>query len=98
MKIATLAALILLGLSWQLSAEKFLADDPIWRDQDCQAIPTSAEVEFSKTYNLMKNTFGSPGEEEEKRAVNVNTLGEVPDSSWFTNRIGRTAMSVDDLV
>ncbi len=28
----------------------------------------------------------------------MNTLGEVPDSSWFTNRIGVRSMSVDEIV
>ena len=32
------------------------------------------------------------------RAVNVNTIDEVPDSSWFTNRIGRREMSIDEIV
>lgn len=31
------------------------------------------------------------------RAVNVNTLDEVPDSSWFVNRIGRREMSHAEL-
>jgi hypothetical protein len=30
-------------------------------------------------------------------AVNVNSLDEVPDSAWFTNRIGRRPMSVEEL-
>jgi len=30
-------------------------------------------------------------------AVNVNSLDEVPDSSWFTNRIGRQAMTPEEL-
>jgi len=30
-------------------------------------------------------------------AVNVNSLDEVPDSSWFTNRIGRAPMSVEEM-
>lgn len=30
-------------------------------------------------------------------AVNVNSLDEVPDSSWFVNRIGRRPMSVDEV-
>lgn len=34
-----------------------------------------------------------PGEE----AVNVNSLDEVPDSSWFTNRIGARPMSVAEV-
>ncbi|MCU0692601.1 MAG: hypothetical protein MUF54_14470 [Polyangiaceae bacterium] len=31
-------------------------------------------------------------------AINVNAVDEVPDSSWFTNRIGREAMTVADVV
>jgi hypothetical protein len=30
-------------------------------------------------------------------AINVNSLDEVPDSAWFTNRIGRRSMSVADV-
>jgi hypothetical protein len=30
-------------------------------------------------------------------AVNVNSYDEVPDSSWFTNRIGRREMGLDEL-
>ena len=36
---------------------------------------------------------GAPGP-----ARNVNTLGEVPDSSWFTNRIGRRPMTIEEIV
>jgi hypothetical protein len=31
-------------------------------------------------------------------SVNVNSLDEVPDSSWFVNRIGRQTMTVEDVV
>ncbi|MFW5738841.1 MAG: hypothetical protein ACOC1F_00600 [Myxococcota bacterium] len=31
-------------------------------------------------------------------AINVNGLDEVPDSSWFINRIGRTTMTVDEVL
>ena len=30
--------------------------------------------------------------------MNVNTLDEVPDSSWFTNRVGRREVPIDELV
>ena len=39
-----------------------------------------------------------PGEQRDVRARNVNTVDEVPDSSWFTNRIGRRTMPIDELV
>src|SRR5262245_44521088 len=31
-----------------------------------------------------------------REAINVNALDEVPDSSWFTNRIGKQAMTAED--
>ena len=39
----------------------------------------------------------TPGERRDVRALNVNTVDEVPDSSWFTNRIGRRDMTVADV-
>ena len=32
------------------------------------------------------------------KALNINTLGEVPDSSWFTNRMSARTMSIEELV
>ena len=34
---------------------------------------------------------------EPKAAENVNAWDEVPDSSWFTNRIGKGKMSIEDV-
>ena len=98
MKRFILLILIMVSFKYELHAQKFYPDDPLRKDQDCQQIPSPAEVEFSRTYNLMKNTFGTPGDPEERRAANVNTLGEVPDSTWFTNRIGRDAMTEEELL
>ncbi len=39
-------------------------------------------------YDFAENSFLGAGERADRRAVNVNTLDEVPDSSWFTNRVG----------
>ena len=39
-----------------------------------------------------------PDSRSNTRAANINTIDEVPDSSWFTNRIGSRAMSADELV
>ena len=46
-------------------------------------------IEDSNGYDFVVNTLGHPGERRDVRALNVNTVDEVPDSSWFTNRIGR---------
>jgi hypothetical protein len=40
----------------------------------------------------------SPADRRPVAAVNVNTLGEVPNSSWFTNRIGSKAMTLEEIV
>ncbi len=73
---------------------KFAPDDPIWVDPDRLSIPEPRSVELSKGYDLLENTFGDPGGKKGS-ARNVNTLGEVPDSSWYTNRmIGPNALPI----
>jgi len=77
----------------------FYPDDPIWLDDD-MALDASnvGEVEDSNGYDFLVNTFGEPGERRDVRAMNVNTIDEVPDSSWFVNRLGRREMSTADIV
>ncbi|MDA2932813.1 hypothetical protein MYX82_00565, partial [Acidobacteria bacterium AH-259-D05] len=90
--------LILLGSP--LAAQKFLPDDPIWKDDDRLPIEMPRPRDLSQIVDFLNSTFRHRPKEEEKivRAENVNTLGEVPDSSWFTNRIGRRLMSLEELV
>ena len=59
---------------------------------------TAAPIEDSNGYDFLLNTVGHPGERRDIRALNVNTVDEVPDSSWFTNRIGRKPLSVPEIV
>ncbi|MEZ5319172.1 MAG: hypothetical protein R2752_17360 [Vicinamibacterales bacterium] len=77
----------------------FYPDDPIWHDDD-MALDASGtqEIEDSNGYDFVVNTFVRPGEHRDVRAMNVNTVDEVPDSSWFVNRIGRRPMPVDEIV
>jgi hypothetical protein len=71
------------------AVERFFPDDPISRDDDTAMDATGLkEFELSESFDFLINTFVPPGDNEPIRAVNVNTLDEVPDSSWFTNRIG----------
>jgi hypothetical protein len=80
------------------AAPRFYPDDPIWSDDD-RAFDASKVVTIEDTngYDFVVNTFASPGERRDVRALNVNTLDEVPDSSWFTNRIGRRDLTVDEV-
>ena len=57
-----------------------------------------AEVELSEGFDLIDNQFGSPGDRTAMRALNVNTIDEVPDSSWFINRIGVRPMAIAEIL
>jgi len=80
------------------ASPRFFPDDPLWTDNDRVADASKVtSVEDSNSYDFVVNTLGHPGEVRDVRALNVNTVDEVPDSSWFTNRIGRKAMSVEEI-
>ena len=90
----------ILTLDSALAQKKFRADDPIEADPDQLAIPLPEEIELSQIYDFLENNFGRRPKKNEQipRARNINTLGEVPDSSWFTNRMGKQVMSIPELV
>ncbi len=94
--IVSVAALSLLP-SGPARAEKFKKDDPIHEDFDNLSIPQPTDRPLSKTVDLFQKTFTTP-EGGTPDAQNVNTLGEVPDSSWFENRMGHRVMSIEELV
>ena len=76
---------------------RFYTDDPLWRDDDMRDIPPVAEYDLSKSYEFVHKTFGETVKSHGP-ALNVNTLDEVPDSSWFTNRLGRRDMTIDEVL
>jgi hypothetical protein len=80
-------------------AQRFLADDPVWRDRDDLPIDEPGEIELNTPYDVLEHTFlvRPPKRGTVRPARNVNTLGEVPDSSWFTNRIGVRPMSFEEI-
>jgi hypothetical protein len=50
-------------------------------------------------YELTYNSFALPGRKPSGvRAQNINTIDEVPDSSWFTNRVGTRQFAIDEIV
>jgi hypothetical protein len=67
--------------------------------QVCHPEPYESSFAWDGADNLifrpMSDFFAvDPGGE----AVNVNSLDEVPDSSWFVNRIGQSTLTVHDVV
>ena len=79
------------------AAPRFYSDDPIWRDPETQDASTISRSKISDQYDLVENSFLGAGDKTERHAVNVNTVDEVPDSSWFTNRIGPLQNGAIDL-
>ncbi len=90
--------MISLGLSQ--GSGKFRSDDPLQLDPDQIPIPQPEEVRLSQIFDFLKNTYSNRPDDKTpiSPAENVSTLGEVPDSSWFTNRMSRRVMSIEELV
>jgi len=78
--------------------QKFLPDDPVARDPDDRNIPPPRRYKLSDYYDFIQNTFGDPGDRKPRTAINISTLGEVPDSSWYQNRHARRRMTIEELV
>src|SRR4029453_5453037 len=80
------------------STRKFYSDDPLTLEPETQDASKVANYKIDLFYDLMLNQFARPGEPAGPRAKNVNTIDEVPDSSWFTNRILEKPVSVAEAV
>jgi hypothetical protein len=76
---------------------KFFDDDPIWVERDTQDASSVKPIETSLFVDITSNAIRRTGTQAPVRAQNLNSVDEVPDSSWFTNRAGRTPLTVDDI-
>lgn len=78
---------------------RFYSDDPLTREPETQDASGVKEWDIHLMYDLLENTFGKPGDQTPNvRAGNINTIDEVPDSNWFTNRIGDKPLTVEEVV
>ena len=75
-------------LAASAGAPVFYPDDPIWRDPEIMDASGVQGQDLSEGYDLLENSFLDAGDRTDRRAMNVNTVDQVPDSSWFTNRAG----------
>ena len=81
------------------NGRKFYDDDPLDREPETQDASGAQEQEIDLFYDLAENLFGHPGDSTPNvRARNITSVDEVPDSSWFTNRILARPLSVDQAV
>jgi hypothetical protein len=95
-----LAALgaVVLAVTLGGAEPKFFADDPLSREPETadasKAEPWDIDLYYDLAYNLFVTTRRTTAN---VRAKNVNTIDEVPDSSWFTNRIGSRPVSIEEV-
>ena len=98
-----LVALVLAVLAaWQpqarSAAPRFFSDDPLTREPDSQDASGVQPWTVGLAFDLLWNLFGDPGDRAmDVPALNANTIGEVPDGSWFTNRLGRRTLTAEEI-
>ena len=86
-------------LNADAARQKFYPDDPIKMEIDSQDASEVKERSINLAYDTLENSFARPGDTTpDVRAQNVNTVDEVPDSNWFTNRLGTRPITVDELL
>jgi hypothetical protein len=92
------AAWVLLATPAATISPRFYQDDPIAREPDSQDASRAQPYEIQSLYEMTDNLFATAGYKPSGvRAKNINTIDEVPDSSWFTNRMGTLAVGEDEI-
>ncbi|MCZ7684584.1 MAG: hypothetical protein M5U28_39765 [Sandaracinaceae bacterium] len=100
---AGVLAVLALAACSSSAAHRFPLRDPLWVDDDRRAFaPRPAEQYNSWIADAADNTVFRPLAEvweweESREAINVNSVDEVPSSSWFENRIGRRPRVLEEL-
>ncbi|HEV8319714.1 MAG TPA: hypothetical protein VGQ10_20030 [Vicinamibacterales bacterium] len=77
---------------------RFYPDDPIAREPESQDASKAQRYEIGSLYEMSYNLFVTSGYKPSGlRAQSINTIDEVPDSSWFTNRIGSIPVTAAEI-
>ena len=105
------AALLAAGmLGWNTLAagsfdapKKFYRDDPVWSMPRPLPVNAVAPRKLNDYYDFFHNTMFAPGEHarnhgEYMPSQGINTVDEVPDSEWYTNRHAMRRMSLEELM
>lgn len=91
MATAVAAAIGVAGGTVSTQTPRFYRDDPIAREPESQSAGGAKVYEIQSLFEMTHNLFVTARyQPSNTRAQNVNTIDEVPDSSWFTNRIQLT--------
>lgn len=83
---------------------RFRSDDPILIEPEPRPLDKANSRSIDDVYDYVSHTFVTPRKiEREERAgkhraaQDVNTLGDVPDGPWYTNRHWLRPMSIEEL-
>jgi hypothetical protein len=76
--------------------QKFFPDDPLTRDEENGDASRVKPQDVGYGYVGWQMLRGA-ADHTWRRAINVNVMDEVPDSSWFTNRIGSRPFPIEAL-
>jgi hypothetical protein len=90
-------ALASILLALPLAAQKFYPDDPLAREPAPMPVAKPLNRPINEYFDFFLNTFGDPGDSRKHAPAPsqaINTLGEVPDSAWYTNR----RLSIEEMV
>ncbi len=91
-------ALLLLAATWPSGAGRtFHDDDPLTRERDTEDASGVQARSINLAWDELRNTFGRAGDPAATRALNVNTVDDVPNSSWFTHRVGTVPLTAADV-
>jgi hypothetical protein len=91
-------ALVLGAADASTQRPRFYPDDPIAREPESQDASKAQPYEQSQMYELLYNLFVTAEYKPSGlRAKNINTIDEVADSSWFTNRVGSRPITTEEI-
>jgi hypothetical protein len=92
-------SIVVLAAPASTQSPRFYPDDPVAREPESQDASKAAPYEIKSLYEMTKNLFVTANYKPSgTRAKSVNTIDEVADSSWFTNRIGTMTISPDEMM
>jgi hypothetical protein len=95
--LGSLAAAATFSLMASAAAPKFFPDDPVWVERDTEDASKMKPLEVSLLVDLTYNMIANRSRTSATRAGNLNTVGEVPDSSWYTNRAGYRPLTEEQI-
>ena len=102
--VTILGVALLASHTWGQEREKrFYPDDPLLREPVPRSVKNIKARHVDETYDFLYNSFavqhreGKATRRGPRPALDVNTLGDVPDSPWYTNRHFTRRMSIEEL-